>query len=249
MGDTMYNEIASTYDSMTQFSKKWKNQRGIWEKLIEKYKPKNVLDFGCGSGFHSILLSDIGLNVLGLDPAEKMIELAKINRQNYSPQSNVNFLLGGLDELSKVEEKYDWILCLGNTIPHFKSEKEIEDFYRLCYYKLNPNGMVMVQLLNYDHIFYNKKRMVGINSEDENMFIRFYDFKHNKVQFNIVHINKDTNSLISWNNTELYPWVKDHFEKILSKIGNYQEVTYSANFEGEAFVEEKSNNLVVVAKK
>jgi len=51
---------------------------GLWKNKFETSPPR-ALDFGCGAGAFAIQLHKFGLNVVGQDPATKMIEIAKSN--------------------------------------------------------------------------------------------------------------------------------------------------------------------------
>ena len=80
----------------------WKNNFIPWDiKRPDSYlqsvmstlnvKEGNALDLGCGSGYDSRYLSDLGFNVTGIDISESAIKRAK------SIHSDINFVVGDIE--------------------------------------------------------------------------------------------------------------------------------------------------------
>lgn len=78
--------------------------------LVEsgKLKPCKVIDIGCGEGFYSIYLASKGFDVTGIDISEKAIGYAKENARKQGV--DVTFKVLDVTDLSKVEEKFDFVL-------------------------------------------------------------------------------------------------------------------------------------------
>lgn len=246
----MYDDLASSYDIMTQFKNKWSSQQGLWKSLVEKHSAESVLDYGCGTGFHSILLGSLGLDVLGIDLSEEMIFQSQKNLKNYAPKSNVELLKGDHLLLTKIEKQYDWILCLGNTLPHFAEERTLKEFLILCFQRLKPFGTLWIQLLNYHKILNEKKRLVGITGDDTHTFVRFYDFIDDKLNFNILQITKDQSKFThTWLQNELTPYTWDKIKEIFAELLLYEHVEFFSDFKETPFRKDKSDNLVLLAHK
>ena len=70
-----YNTIAEEWDRQHQSDDWW--VAGT-DKFVSFLKPGNfVLDVGCGVGTKSKYLSEKGLRVVGIDFAEKFVEIAR----------------------------------------------------------------------------------------------------------------------------------------------------------------------------
>lgn len=69
-----YNKIAKTYSKLT-FSKI--NQYHLNKFISMLPKKAKVLDAGCGPGRDVQYFKDYGIDIIGIDAAEKMIEEAK----------------------------------------------------------------------------------------------------------------------------------------------------------------------------
>lgn len=103
---------------------------------------KNVLDFGCGSGYGSKIMSEKALSVTGVDISNEAIEYAN---NNYSSK-NLTFL--NISQINGVEfhNKFDVITSF-QVIEHvFNEKKHIQTILQL----LKPNGIFIVSTPNKD---------------------------------------------------------------------------------------------------
>lgn len=82
-------------------------------------KNKNVLDFGCGAGYGSHMISYVAANVLGFDISQEAIEYAQKQYQN----SNLLYAAGEIDSLISRKERFDTVICF-EVIEHLKDPQE-----------------------------------------------------------------------------------------------------------------------------
>lgn len=71
--------------------------------------PIRVLDVGCGTGFLSLLLAELGHQVTGVDLTEEMIDLALQKAEKLG--LDVEFRIGDAEQLSDADEVYDLIVA------------------------------------------------------------------------------------------------------------------------------------------
>lgn len=87
------------------------------DKFVSFLKPGAlVLDVGCGAGVKSKYLFDKGLNVVGVDFSEKMIEIAQ------REVSGATFRVAEIKDLSGLKEDFDGILAQAVLLHIPKSE-------------------------------------------------------------------------------------------------------------------------------
>ncbi|TDL34791.1 class I SAM-dependent methyltransferase [Jeotgalibacillus sp. S-D1] len=107
----------------------WNNRAADWHKksshmwtegsrkdvvpLVTKHLERQgaILDFGCGDGTGSLMLSNCGYRVTGIDISEEMIRYAKIKKSN---SAQAVFQTGGLDDLQVEEESFDAVMCINS---------------------------------------------------------------------------------------------------------------------------------------
>lgn len=107
--------------------------------IVNKLKPKRILDIGSGAGSLSLLLASRGYKVVGIDISADAIKKSTQSAKILSLQSKVNFL--NYDFLDFINtEKFDLILCL-EVVEHILDELK---FLRKIRKLLNNNGLIIL---------------------------------------------------------------------------------------------------------
>lgn len=110
----IFNSIAKIYGRFYNYQKK------NFIKVIDQVKPEiditsfnTVLDVGCGTGALCSVLASKGLEVKGIDPAERMLEEARSKPENRS----VSFIQGSvLDGLPFDDNSFD--IAIASHVAH-----------------------------------------------------------------------------------------------------------------------------------
>jgi ubiquinone/menaquinone biosynthesis C-methylase UbiE len=128
--NTLYNSIGSEYNSTRQADPY------IAEKLFQFLSPKAnelYLDIGCGTGNYTIALANEGLKFYGVEPSEKMLNIAK------SRNNEINWLIGQAEQIPTDNNVFDG--CIATlTIHHWADiEKAFKELYRV----LKGNGKIV----------------------------------------------------------------------------------------------------------
>ncbi len=182
-----YDEIAGDYDAMTGSGGRSLRAEEFLKTLRRRFPINSALDVACGTGLYIILLAKLGIRSVGADVSAAMLDQARKNAQENGVR--VDWVCSPMQDLAaKVQGRFDAVVCMGNSIPHLLTDGEldatIEGFVRM----LNPGGIIVLQLLNYDRILCRRERIVGINRHANKEYVRFYDFQGDQVQFNILEI-------------------------------------------------------------
>ena len=243
-----YEELSDEYDAMTQFETRFEKEKDFFMDLKKEYGFRRVLDAGCGTGFHSILMAKLGLEVTGVDSSSEMLKRAMENATTY--QVDVQFQEGAFQELSLcVEDTFDAVFVLGNVLPHLLTEGEIVVSFKNFHTLLNEGGILVIQNLNYDRIVQRKERIIGVKKHAGSIFVRFYDFNEERVKFNILILKENgdgyTHNLIS---TELKPLYQAELLEWLGQAG-FRKIRSMGNTTGDEYSKDKSKDLIVIAKK
>jgi len=242
-----YDGLAPDYDLMTGFEKRFVQERPFFRVLVEKYKILTALDVGCGTGFHSLLLARIGVDVTGVDISEAMIK--KVEEHAKQLQLKVKVLKESFQNVSStLKERYDMVLSMGNSLAHILSEKEMEDV--LCGFRLllKSNGLLFLQILNYEKILRERERIQSTKETPDKTFVRSYDYGENELSFNVLTRTKlDGASKESVRTVKLHPWVRPELLGLLKKAG-FESIAVYGGITLQAFDVKTSQDLVVLAK-
>jgi len=101
-------------------------------------KPKSlVFSAGCGAGREvKYLVQEKQCKVFAMDIDKKMLE------SSIKVEPNATYLLGDILKY-KADKKFDYIVCLWNTINYFKPKQRII-FINKCYNNLSKNGKLII---------------------------------------------------------------------------------------------------------
>lgn len=124
---SMFNSIAGKYDFLNHFlslgiDKGWRNKL---VKFVKSKKSVKVLDLACGTGDLTIALHRAGIEVVGMDIAEKMLEVAKVKNSKLD-SSNIpapEYLLASADLIPMPDNSFDAV-TIAFGIRNFENRKK-----------------------------------------------------------------------------------------------------------------------------
>jgi SAM-dependent methyltransferase len=140
--ETYNSDFSKYYDKITAH----KDYHAEIDKLVDFIKrtvkqlqPK-ILDLGCGTGRHAILLSALGYDVTGIDLSPQMIEMAQ--RKN----AGVRFKAVDIGQL--LETDFNFAYSLFNVINCLASIESLEMFFKHVFDRLTKGSMFLVESWN-----------------------------------------------------------------------------------------------------
>ena len=134
------------------------NRKNLWKASLEEAaseilrearlegRTPRACDLGCGPGFFSILLAEMGFDVEAVDGSSSMIEHARENADNALVGDRVSFHISDLASLPHSDESFD--LCVSRNVTWLMREPEAA--YAEWLRVLKPGG----KLVAYDANWY-----------------------------------------------------------------------------------------------
>jgi len=176
-----YTSIASYYDEIFPYKPPQKD-------FVESFKIHDcnaaLLDVGCGTGGLVLNLADKFGTLIGIDPDKEMLHLAQLKAMKFKADHRDSleelgywvFKQGGMLGISDefASETFNTVLCLGNTLVHLSSLEEVSDFLKGAYEVLRPEGLLMIQIINYDRIIDQELKGLPTIENEKIRFERFY---------------------------------------------------------------------------
>ncbi len=111
------------------------------QNLLSKNKCKTILDVGCGTGRYVIKLSEIGLDISGIDISIDMIKKAKMK----APQ--LYFKCMDMKNI-KLHRKFDAVVSLDSAFCYMLTNKDCIKAIESMKNVLNKNGLIILQTMN-----------------------------------------------------------------------------------------------------
>ena len=228
-----YDEICNKYDYIFPLNE-------IQKKFMDnEIKGNRILDVGSSTGNLSKYLIENGINVTSIDINEKLIFKAA---QKGVEVKKLNML--EIDTLNK----FDTIINIGNTLPHLNNKKEIYTFLEKAYDRLEENGKLIIQIINFNKFIINRDKNNYLGSlpliENENVkFERnYYLDKNNNIIFKTILDDKIKNEEILLNIN--FEDLKNYLEKI-----GIRRLKYYGGFDKSFFDFENSVYLIITGEK
>ncbi len=240
---SFYSSISKVYDDIFPLNP-------VRLEFVEKclngsVAGKRIIDAGCGTGSLAIMLARRSARGRGFDADEKMIELAEKKR----PQAlDLRFKTGDLvRELTEFEEnRYDAVLCFGNTLVHLTTKNKLERFIKRSSQILKRKGNLLLQIVNYDRILERKIDILPTIEKDVLKFVRKYHFEADGlISFETILTEKASGKQIK-NKIKLYPLKKEGIDNLLKKY--FSEVSYFGDYKMNPLTGD-SFHLIVKAEK
>lgn len=137
-------------------AQKWMRHTETEASLIFKYcglRPsQTVIDFGCGTGRHSIALATMGVTVTGVDYVESNIKRAT-NDASIFPA--VQFVTGDCRSIQL--HMADVVICLYDVIGSYIDNDENLALLRNVAAHLSAGGVALISVMNYEVTKFNAK--------------------------------------------------------------------------------------------
>jgi 2-polyprenyl-3-methyl-5-hydroxy-6-metoxy-1,4-benzoquinol methylase len=243
-----YDRLAPNYDAMTNFEQRFAQERPFFQTLIDRFHFRSALDAGCGSGFHSIVLSQLGVEVLGVDVSSEMLRLA----EEHARLRNVRLrtLQGSFENLDTlIKERFAAVFVMGNSLAHLLSAADLKKVMQNFSGVLEPHGMLIIQTLNYDRILARREQIQNEKQVGTKTFVRSYDFDETGIDFHIVtREQKDDNAEEKTQTVRLRPVLHAELVALLNSAG-FIDINAYGGISLAPFEPLSSKDLVVIASR
>ncbi len=251
----MYDAFSTDYDRFVNWPSRLAAELPFIESQLGAAGAHRVLDAACGTGQHAVALAQRGYTTSGADLSAGMIEGAQANAA--AAGVKVQFAVAGFGQLASAFEgqRFDAVLCLGNSLPHVLSEAELAQALTDFAACLRPGGLLLIQNRNFDAVLARRERWMEPQASREGdaewLFLRFYDFDADGLlTFNVTTLHREGAGpwAQSVTSTRLRPMLAEELTSALAAAG-FEAVVCRGHMSGEPYQAVGSANLVVTARK
>lgn len=241
----VYETFAYDYDEFGAIDDYLGAEKTFFQRLVNKYHVRSVLDCACGTGQHLSMLSDLGLNVVGSDFSSAMLEVAKKNLIERGIQ--LPLYQSDFRSLEAVfSEKFDAVVCLTTSLPHLQTEEDLITALKSMKERLNPSGLLVLTTGTTHYNLALPPIEVVVNRED---FSRIF-VKEQDEQFQTIHVLDLYHSekrLESNQYDIVYKIILDEdYRQLLRKAG-FQSIEIYGDYEGHPY-DKNSQRMIIVAQ-
>jgi len=242
-----YDGLARDFDRMTAFDQRLVSERPFYRLLVEHHRIATALDAGAGTGFHSILLSMLGVQVTAVDLSPAMLEA--LEHRASEQGLAITSLQSSFRELpARFRGPVDAVVCMGNTLAHTLTDDELLQTLAMFRSLINPGGVLLVQVLNFDRILADRESVQSIRESDGITYMRAYDFRDDHLVFNVRIIDQRGATVEERHSSmPLKPWTSQHLMRQTTAAG-FCNVKAYGSIALDRFTPASSKDLVLVAQ-
>jgi SAM-dependent methyltransferase len=242
-----YDTLAPEYDQMTGFESRFAREGPFFKTLIEDHGIGTSLDAGCGTGFHSLLLSRLGVKVTAVDLSGEMLE--KLRGHAVVEGRLITTVRASFQELQHIlKTSFDGVFCMGNALAHLLTAKDLrlglDNFSAL----LKPGGLLVIQVLNFERILAQRPRVLNVKTSGNTVYTRSYEYADPLIRFNIAKSTEGNAQPDEVITTTLRPVLWKELSVVLGDVG-FENVRCFGSISVGEYSPRTSQDLVVVASK
>ncbi|SIO16568.1 glycine/sarcosine N-methyltransferase [Rhodovulum sp. ES.010] len=229
------------WDELVDWRGRAESEGQFFIDILRARGKERVLDVACGTGFHSVRLTEAGFDVTASDGSAAMVAKAFENGKARglilkTAQADWRWLN------RDIHGKYDAIICLGNSFTHLYEESDRRRALAEFYAALKHDGILILDQRNYDaiidHGYSNKHR---------------YYYCGDKVTAQPSHVDEGLCRMVySFPDGEEFtlnmcPIRKNYMRRLLSEAG-FERVRTYGDFQ-ETYAEDEPDFFIHVAEK
>jgi SAM-dependent methyltransferase len=140
---TIFDNYARYYDLLYQ-DKDYIGESQFIHKLIQTNAPEatTVLELGCGTGNHAMLLAKEGYHVRGVDLSPEMLQYANERCDRVPPElaARLQFSQGDLRQV-RLDRQFDVVISLFHVISYQTTNEDLLAAFETAKTHLNPGGI------------------------------------------------------------------------------------------------------------
>ena len=230
------------WDALIDWEARASSEGDFFIRILKERGVKRILDVATGTGFHSIRLLRAGFDVTSADGSPEMLAQAFENARR------AGFIMRTIHAdwrwLSRdIHNKYDAVICLGNSLTHLFSEQDRRKALAEFYTALKHDGVLILDQRNYDGILdegFTSKHVYyycgdNVSAEPEHVDEGLARFKYTFPDGEAFHLN-------------MYPLRKEYTRRLMNEVGFQQVKTY-ADFQETHKVEDPDFYVHVAEKR
>ncbi|MGW8221256.1 MAG: class I SAM-dependent methyltransferase [Syntrophobacteria bacterium] len=157
------------------FDAKVQENRNFFELIgFEPGANGKALDLGCGPGFQSIALAELGFRVLSVDICETL--LAEL--RNRKADLDIDVVKGDILDYTVYAQAgpFEVAVCMGDTLTHLRKPREVSALFANIYSILEEGGRLALTFRDLTTELKGTDRIVPVKCDDDKLMATFLEY-------------------------------------------------------------------------
>lgn len=215
------NFLAEHYSWMFgDYNNKVRENKSLFEDSgITPRSGGKALDLGCGSGFQSIALAELGFQVLGIDLSNALLDELRGRRAG----RDIAVLQGDILDYKLYAGKgpFEVAVCMGDTLTHLQEMEDVSSLLKHVYNSLEDGGRVVLSFRDLTTELRGIERIIPVRSEDDKLMAAFLEYEEKYVN---VH------DVIFFRGESGWELIKSVYKKLRIGIRQVQDILQHRGF-------------------
>lgn len=246
------NHYANAYDVL-YYDKDYEKECDFIELLFKKYnyQPKTILDLGCGTGGHALILARRGYKVTGMDRSPSMLQIA---REKVAKEGlEIEFIEGDITNIT-LERKFDTIIAMFAVMSYQTTNCAIASVCKLSKESLTTGGLFMFDCWHGPAVIIERPvpRIKEVTLPNGETIIRFtepqIDILNHIVNVSFRVLRLKGNTFVETNETHPMRFLFPQEIRYFLEVAGFEEVDFYPFLEMDRALIEKDWNMIVVGK-
>ena len=140
----LYNQLGKYFDVIASASTiDTEKEVEFLKAIFEKYLVHSVLDIACGTGRHSVPLAEAGFEVVGIDYAEELLQVARTK----ADLPNLHFIQQDVTNIT-LDQEFDAAICMWSTFGELPYKAMLKGLKNV----LKPKGIFVIDVNQYAEV-------------------------------------------------------------------------------------------------
>jgi SAM-dependent methyltransferase len=139
--DSLYHDLAPVYEAMYRTFMDYPGEYQFYAPILERHATKSLLELGCGTGNMAPFFLADGLQYVGMDLSEEMLEIAR------SKHPGAIFFVGNITTFRQ-QTPSDAVLMLGRTISYLTKMEELQKGFLASHDNLVSGGVLIFDFID-----------------------------------------------------------------------------------------------------
>ena len=144
----VFDKYSLYYDLLYQ-DKDYDAEVDYIDQLINQHNSnaKSLLNMGCGTGKHDLLLLEKNYEIVGFDISKKMITKANLAKDKSQYKKSINFNEGDIQTF-RMKTKFDVVISLFHVMSYQTTNDALDKSFKTAKYHMKENGIFIFDCWN-----------------------------------------------------------------------------------------------------
>ena len=243
---------AQVYDTL-YYDKDYEKECDFIEAIFKKYRcqPKTILDLGCGTGGHSLILARRGYKVTGVDRSAEMLDVGR--KKAKSRKVEIEFIQGDIKNIT-LNRQFDAVISMFAVMSYQVTNSALASACKLAKDSLLSGGIFIFDCWYGPAVLIDKPtpRIKEIKLNNGEKIIRFtnpeIDILNHTVEVNFKVLRVKGNTLEETIETHPMRFLFPQEIKYFLEVAGFKQVDFYPFLELNRNLTEKDWNMMVVAR-